>query len=121
MRRSVGVVLCLIALVTVAGCGGGGGHPGHSETIARSSFDGTWPFTVASGILRCTPGNDRPPLGDVVFKAGGANYGINPAATHDGFREPTPIRIKSRRSGSGYVVLGDVVYEGTTLCPKLGP
>ena len=92
------------------------------EAISEASFDGTWPFTVASGTLRCVPGNARPPLGDVVFNAAGTNYGINGAALHDGFPDPHPIRKPASRPGrQRFVPVGDLISEGATLCPKLGP
>jgi hypothetical protein len=115
---SVGLAVCAVA-IGIAGCGGN--QQGHKETISAGSLR-PWPFTVSTGTLRCVPGNARPPLGDVLFKPGNKNYGVNGAALHDGYPRPTPIRKRLPNAGPGhYVHLGHVIYEGTTLCPKLGP
>jgi hypothetical protein len=107
--------LALVALlVALSGCGTS--KPLHSETISQTDFNGTWPFSVSSGTLRCIPDNRTPPLGAVVFKAGGASYAINGAARDAGYLLPASLIRDGTHSR-----LADVLLEGTTLCPKLGP
>jgi hypothetical protein len=108
-------LLACLAAALLASCGSSSAGGQHSETISETSFDGTWPFKVSSGTLRCVPGDERVPLGAVLFKVGDTNYAVNGAALNAGYPKPSPIRDR------GHSRLGDVILEGTYLCPELGP
>jgi hypothetical protein len=113
MRK--GVVIAQVALaLAIAACGGGGDD--QSEKISNDSFDGTWPFTVDSGTLRCD-GSEG--FGSVTFEADGTVYAINGVARQRGDGEdvrpiwkdnPDPI------AGGPKVSIGDVINEGLALC-----
>jgi hypothetical protein len=62
------------------------------RTVTRSEFRWDWPFTVGTGTLGCASGA-------VVFRAAGANYGVNDAAKSRGFQPVEPIR---ENQGSGW-------------------
>ena len=103
-----------LLVAVLAGCGSS--PSGHSEILSQADYDGTWPFRVASGTLRCLPGKEHPPLGAIVIKVAGTSYAVNGAARDSGYRPTAPIRDESHPG------LGDVIVEGGALCaPNLGP
>jgi hypothetical protein len=115
---AVRMVYASVAQVLIVGMLGGCGSSAtpHSETISQADFDGTWPFRVSSGTLRCVRGVQHPPLGAVVLKVDGTDYAINGAALGSGYPPASPIRDESHSR------FGDMRAEGTSLCsPNWGP
>lgn len=106
----------------VAGCGSAGsrgaagsasGAGVHSERITKASFDGTWPFTVDDGELRCEGSG----VGAVVFTSSGSDYGVNGTALDQGYRSIKPIWKKASGAFNGpRVNVGDVLDAGLKLC-----
>ena len=109
-----------VALTTlaVAACGGSGGKP-HSLHISASSFHGTWPFTVSSGVVACRHPPHSGPFGVVTFTApDGTTYGINGTALDHGYPDVTPIWRKPAHPlvPGERVSIGDVQDRGLQLC-----
>ena len=91
----------LALLLALAGC---------DNEISEDSFEGKWPFTVSSGILKC---ENRL----VIFSAGGVDYGINGSAKNAGYPEPHPIWKESDDSSVWpSVPMGDILRAGLKLC-----
>src|SRR5262245_42823561 len=96
--------IAALAVLALAACGGSGAN--QSETINRDSFDGTWPFTVDAGTLRCD-GSDG--FGSVTFEADGTVYALNGIARQNGDGEEVgPIWADSSDPSTG----GPKVYIG---------
>ena len=117
-----GMVALLVALLTACSSSKSTGSTaaaglgsGHAEQIDRSTFSGTWPFTVSSGILRCLDS-----AGAVTFSASnGTTYAINGTAGDEGAGEDVKSIWRKDPSDAGmYMYLGDVMDEGQRLCPS---
>ena len=109
-----GIATLVVLALAVVACGGGGDN--QSEKITRDSFDGTWPFTVDSGTLRCDGSGG---FGSVTFEAERTVYAINGVATQRGDGEDVRPIWKDNpdlSSGGPKVSIGDVINEGLALC-----
>jgi hypothetical protein len=120
----------LVIGVGVSACGEGGpirtpaaqATP-HEETVSKTTFSGTWPFTISSGRLRCktviVDGIKELPQHVVTFKANGTTYAVNGAAI--GLMAGDDIKAIWRKNhnamaGGPRVSIGDVLDEGLNLC-----
>lgn len=107
------VPLLLLVSLLVAGCG----NPLHEEAIARSDWEGDWPFTVPHGTLRCSlDGRSHTGVPIVTFTTGDIEFGLDDMAEADGYPSVKAIR---RRDRQGHFIDGDldaVVQLGRMLC-----
>lgn len=104
--------MALILLLTAAltGCG----DDLHEEAISRHTWEGSWPFTVPHGTLRCTLRKGTVPV--VTFTAREIEFGVGDAAEAAGFPSVKAIR---RRDRQGHFIDGDldaVEQLGRMLC-----
>ena len=127
---SAGVFLVVVLLV-FASCSpdGPGDDGGAGASNARSAGDGRakpsdddgllisaaqfteWPFTVASGRLKCEAGS-------VTFEpSGGPRYGVNGTAKSAGYPDVTPVWADDDELDYGLKVdISQVLNRGLSLC-----
>jgi hypothetical protein len=95
-----------------AGGNSGGGSSPRTEQISKSTFRGTWPFTVDSGTLECDP-----PQSVYFTDSNGNQYGVNGSALDQGAKPVDPIWKKDNSpTGGPRVSIGDVIDAGLKLC-----
>jgi hypothetical protein len=116
--RAVGgkwIVMVVVAALAAAGCdsgSSGSSSDAHSKNISRTTFDGTWPFTVDHGTLACDP-----PQAVTFTDPSGNTYGVNGSALDAGEADVKPIWKKdTSASGGPRVYIGDVIDAGLKLC-----
>lgn len=80
----------------------------NSRWVSRDTFEGDWPFTVDAGELRCEGSL-------IVFRVGGADYGVNGLARMHGYASKQPI-WKELDGGGWYVSVSDMIQAGLALC-----
>jgi hypothetical protein len=83
-----------------------------SRHVSRTSFTGTWPFTVDAGVLGCTQPQS------VTFTVAGRAYGLNASALDTGSAPADPIRAGDPKRPGRKKSLADVVAQGLTLCNR---
>lgn len=79
MRRIAGAAAGLVAIVLLAGCGGGSASDDQSKTVSSSNLPG-WPLTVDSGVLKCEGSGGQ---GNVTIVVDGKTYAVNGSAKGD--------------------------------------
>lgn len=100
----------LLLAAALAGCG----DDVHEEAISRQTWEGSWPFTVTHGTLRCTLRKGVAPV--VTFTAKDIEFGVGDAAEAAGFPSVKAVR---RRDRTGRFIDGDldaVEQLGRMLC-----
>ncbi|MFC8429901.1 hypothetical protein [Streptomyces sp. NPDC057253] len=128
-KAAMGFAALVMGLVCFNSCGGddgasegdaesttsaaavGGAESSHMRPVVQSGFS-EWPFTVASGTLRCRSGSE------VTFEpAGGPEYAVNGTAKGAGYPPITPIWADDEDLGYGLKVdISEVLAAGRSLC-----
>lgn len=84
----------------------------NEATISAKDLGSEWPFTVASGTLKCTDNA-------ITFTAGGKTYGVNGTATgRDNLPPIDPIWKPNPDIPGTKVNVGPVIDRGLELCGK---
>ena len=114
MRGTVALVAATAVIAVSGGCGGSSDSSAQGKRLAKSSFSGTWPFTVDSGTLRC----ELPTA--IVFTADGSDYAVNGTAMDAGYADIRPIWKKNHDPtlGGPRVSISDVNAAGQRLCEQ---
>jgi hypothetical protein len=83
-----------------------------ATTVSRATYGDGWPFTVASGILSCHPGQA------VVFETSdGTVYALNGVATADPqFHDLEPIWLDDPSGVAPKLSIGPLIETGLALC-----
>lgn len=84
----------------------------HAEKaeISKSTFNGTWPFTVESGVLECKNKYFA------IFTSGGVSYGLNGAATSHGYKPIDPIWAPNPDIPGLKANVGPIINQALSLC-----
>lgn len=83
----------------------------NERRVSRSTFGGTWPFTVDEGVLACEPNQA------VTFDADGETYAVNSRARElSRWLSARRIQAEDPLSSNGYVNSTDIINAGLELC-----
>ncbi|MEX0605782.1 MAG: DUF2511 domain-containing protein [Marinobacter sp.] len=104
---SIRTTIVIVALFTLSGCGKSGDS---GLEVSKGEFDGSWPFTVDSGVVDCFDGEAA------VFKAEGQSYQLNGYARSRGYAPIDPIWKDNPDIPGAKVSVGDMINLALKQC-----